>query len=66
MAGARESGGRAMRDVLYLVVVVIAFGICYAVYGLGVVIMRLIRCRHGCRPSSPDGAQKSHSVSCKM
>jgi len=54
-----------MWDVFYLLVVVIAFGVCYAVYGLGVGIIRLIRCRRRRRPSSPDGAQKSHSASCQ-
>ena len=53
-----------MIDVFFfLLVVVIAFGVCYAVYGLAVAVVRLIRCRHGRRPSSPDGAQKSHSAS---
>jgi hypothetical protein len=45
MAGALLVGGRAMSAVFYLLIGIIAFGACYAVYGLGVVIARLIRCR---------------------
>jgi hypothetical protein len=40
MAGALLVGGRAMSAVLYLLIGIVAFGICYAVYGLGVVIAR--------------------------
>jgi hypothetical protein len=36
-----------MMAMSYLLVVTIAFGACYAVYGLGITIVRLIRSRHG-------------------
>ena len=38
-------GGRAMSTVFYILIGLIAFGACYAVYGIGVAIARLIRCR---------------------
>jgi hypothetical protein len=44
MAGALLVGGRAMEAVFYLLVGIIAFAACYAVYGLGVASARLIRC----------------------
>jgi hypothetical protein len=34
-----------MSTVFYILMGIIAFGACYAVYGLGVAIARLIRCR---------------------
>ena len=34
-----------MSAVFYLLIGIMAFGACYAVYGLGVVIARQIRCR---------------------
>src|SRR5215831_3110426 len=51
---ALRSEGRAMTDmVFYLLIMVTTFGGCYAIYGLAVAVVRLIRPRHGCRPSSP-------------
>jgi len=34
-----------MTTVFYILIGIIAFGACYAVYGIGVAIARLIRCR---------------------
>jgi len=34
-----------MRTTVYLLMVIIAFGGCYAIYGLGVVAVRLLRSR---------------------
>jgi len=55
--GRSEGEGRAMIDTFfYLLIMMTTFGVCYAIYGLAVAVVRLIRCRQGCRPSSPDGA----------
>jgi len=43
--GRAAYGGRAMSAVFYVSVGIIAFGACYAIYGLGVAIARLIRYR---------------------
>jgi hypothetical protein len=45
MAGALLVGGRAMSALLYLLIGIMAFGACYAVYGLGILIARSIRYR---------------------
>ena len=44
-----ECGGHAMSDVLfYLLVVVLAFGVYYSIYGLGTAVVRLIRSLYEC------------------
>jgi hypothetical protein len=48
-----ECGGHAMSDVFfYLLVVVIAFGVYYSIYGLGTAAIRLIRSLYECEANT--------------